>query len=105
MMLSITMDPDYDTPARLHEYATTKYKPDPQHWQFVTGDLMDITAIGEQFGLQFWRPKPADPISHNVRTAVLDATGRVHWITNENEFKPEDLADQIVKAAAVRPKG
>lgn len=103
MLLSITMDPDYDTPARLLEYAQ-RYKPDTNHWLFATGDLTDITAIGEQFGLQFWRPNPNDPISHNVRTIVLDTTGRVHWMTNENEFKPADLVDQIVKAAAVRPK-
>lgn len=101
ILLSITMDPEYDTPARLKEYAQ-RYNPDPAHWLFATGDLTDITAIGEQFGLQFWRPNPGDPISHNVRTVVIDATGRVAWTTNENEFKPEELADQIVKAAAVK---
>jgi len=103
-MLSITMDPDYDTVARLKDYAQ-RYKIDASHWQFVTGDLTDITAIGEQFGLQFWRPKPNDPISHNVRTVVIDATGRVQWITNENEYKADELANQIVKAAGVKPAG
>ena len=45
---------------------------------------------------------PNDPISHNVRTVVVDASGRVQWVTNENEFKAEDLAAQMVKAAAVK---
>jgi protein SCO1/2 len=98
--LSITMDPAYDTPARLSAYAE-RYHPDPAHWLFATGDLIDITAIGEQFGLQFWRPAPNDPISHNVRTVVIDTAGRVHWMTNENEFKAEDLAEQVVRAAAL----
>jgi protein SCO1/2 len=101
-LLSITMDPEYDTPARLKNYAQ-RYRPDPAHWLFATGDLTDITAIGEQFGLQFWRPNPNDPISHNVRTVVLDTTGRVQWISNENEFKAADLVDQILKAAAAKP--
>jgi protein SCO1/2 len=98
MLLSITMDPEYDTPSRLKDYAQ-RYSPDTNHWQFVTGDLTDITAIGEQFGLQFWRPKPNDPISHNVRTVVIDAAGRVQWISNDNEFKPDELVEQMVKAA------
>ena len=97
-LLSITMDPEYDTVSRLKDYAQ-RYNPDTNHWQFVTGDLTDITAIGEQFGLQFWRPKPNDPINHNVRTVVIDAKGRVQWISNDNEFKSDDLVDQMVKAA------
>ena len=97
-LLSITMDPEYDTVNRLKDYAL-RYNPDTNHWQFVTGDLTDITAIGEQFGLQFWRPKPNDPINHNVRTVVIDAKGRVQWISNDNEFKSDDLVDQMVKAA------
>jgi len=102
-LLSITIDPEYDTPARLKGYAQ-RYQPDNAHWLFATGDLTDITAIGEQFGLQFWRANPNDPISHNVRTVVLDTTGRVHWVSNETEFKAEDLVDKIVKAAAVKPQ-
>jgi hypothetical protein len=31
---------------------------------------------------------------------VVDAAGRVQWITPENEWKPEALAEQLVKAAA-----
>jgi protein SCO1 len=103
-LLSITIDPAYDTPARLKTYSE-QYKPDPSHWDFVTGDLVDITAIGEQFGLQFWRPNPNDPINHNVRTIVLDTQGRVHWTTPDNEFKVDDLVEQLVKAAAVKPAG
>jgi len=55
----------------------------------LTGDLIDITAIGEQFGLQFWRPGPNEPINHNVRTIVVDATGHIQWVTPENEWKAD----------------
>jgi protein SCO1/2 len=103
-LLSITIDPAYDTPQRLAEYATL-YHPDTAHWDFVTGDLTDITAIGEQFGLQFWREKPNEPINHNVRTVVVDAAGRVQWVTSDNEWKPDLLVEQILKAAAVKPQG
>ncbi len=101
-LFSITIDPDYDTLPRLQDYAT-RYKADPARWDFLTGELIDITAISEQFGLQFWRANPSEPINHNVRTVVIDAAGRVHWITPETEWKPEELVAQLLKAAAVKP--
>jgi protein SCO1/2 len=102
-LLSITIEPEYDTPERLKAYGA-RYKADPAHWEFLTGDLIDITALGEQFGLQFWRANANEPINHNVRTVVVDAAGKVQWVTPENEWKPEGLAEQIVKAAGARPE-
>ena len=101
-LFSLTIDPDYDTLPRLKEYAD-RYKADPAHWDHLTGELIDITAISEQFGLQFWRANPSEPINHNVRTVVIDAAGRVHWITPETDWKPDQLVEQLLKAAAVKP--
>lgn len=99
-LLSITIDPDYDTPERLKEYSA-KYQADLQHWNHVTAPLIEITAIGEQFGLQFWRANPAEPINHNVRTVVIDASGTVQWITPDNDFKVDAFVEQMVRAARV----
>ena len=101
-LLSITIDPEYDTPERLKAYAA-RYKADPKRWSHVTGTLTDITAIGEQFGLQFWRSTPNEPVNHNVRTVVVDATGRIQWITPENEWKSDVLVEQMVRAAQAKP--
>jgi protein SCO1/2 len=102
-LLSITIDPQFDTPAVLLSYAR-RYKADPQRWNHVTGDLIDITAIGEQFGLLFWRPDPNQPagISHNLRTVVVDVQGRVQRIFSENEWKVDELVEEMVKAAGVK---
>lgn len=99
-LLSITIDPQFDTPAILKSYAQ-RYKYDPKHWSYVTGELIDITAIGEQFGLAFYRPDPSQPagLSHNLRTVVIDAQGRVQKVFTENEWKPDDLVTEMVKAA------
>lgn len=101
-LLSITIDPEYDTPERLQAYAD-RYKADPKRWEFVTGDLTAITAIGEQFGLQFWRANPNEPINHNVRTVVVDTNGRIQWVTPETEWKAEALVEQMNKAAQAPP--
>ena len=42
--LSITVDPGYDTPARLTEFGA-RYKQDPARWRFLTGDADKIRAL------------------------------------------------------------
>ena len=103
-MLAITIDPDFDTPVVLREYGKT-YDYDPAKWSFLTGEHIDITAITEQFGLLYWRPDPKQPlnISHNLRTVVIDANGRVQKILPENKWEAPELAEEIIKAARVPP--
>lgn len=43
--VSITCDPDTDTPAVLREYAL-RYSADPERWLFCTGDLEYVKRIG-----------------------------------------------------------
>jgi protein SCO1 len=74
-LLTISFDPDFDTPERLKSYAASHHA-DPARWDFLTGALIDITALSEQVGLQFWR-EPGGNINHNLRTVVVDARGRV----------------------------
>src|SRR5438093_3514758 len=66
-LLTISFDPEFDTPAVLKAYAQ-RFGADAAHWSFVTGDLIDITAIAEQFGEKFWLEQGA--LNHNLRTAV-----------------------------------
>jgi protein SCO1/2 len=100
-LLSITIDPAYDTTTRLRGYAKT-YDADPGRWSFATGTLEDITALAEQFGLQFWRETPEALPNHNLRTVVIDAAGKVQWVTVENEWKTEAVVEQVLKAATLR---
>jgi len=101
-LLTITFDPEYDTPPRLKGYAK-QYNADPAHWSFLTGALIDVTAIAEQCGLLFWREGDGWNISHNLRTAVVDAGGRVQKILPENKWTSDELAAEMVKAALAKP--
>ena len=100
-LLTLSFDPEYDTPAVLNGYAQ-EYHADPARWNFLTGALLDITAISEQFGVQFWRGNPGEPISHNLRTVVVDAQGRVQKIFPNNNWTSDELVAEILKAAAVK---
>jgi protein SCO1/2 len=98
-LLSITIDPTFDTPNILKGYAR-RFGYDPLHWSYLTGELIDITAIAEQFGLQFWRQDGT--INHNLRTVVLDTEGRVQKVFNANEWKVDELVAELVKAAQMK---
>ncbi len=98
---SVTIDPDIDTPALLKAYGN-RHKNDPKHWSLLTGSLRDITRLGDSVGLTFW--KADGTINHNLRTVVVDASGRVQAIIPENKWTPEELAAELRKAAAVPAK-
>ncbi len=100
-LLTISFDPEHDTPDRLKAYAHN-YHCDPQRWSFLTGELIDITAIAEQVGMLFWR-EGEGAISHNLRTVVVDASGRVQKILAENKWTSDELAEEIVKATQAKP--
>jgi protein SCO1/2 len=100
-LLTLSFDPDFDTPAVLKAYGAG-HGQDPRHWTLATGALIDITAIAEQFGLTFWR-EPEGGISHNLRTAVIDPAGRVRKIFKENKWTSEELAAAMVAAAKSGP--
>ena len=99
-LLEITIDPEFDTPERLKAHAGM-LKANAARWSFLTGTLMDVTALSEQFGLQFTR-EPGGGISHNLRTVVIDAAGRVQKIIPENKWTPQELAEELMKAATVK---
>ncbi len=97
-LLTISFDPEFDTPAVLKAYGESRHY-DPRHWTFATGAVIDVTAIGEQFGLAFWREQPGT-ISHNLRTAVVDPGGRVQKIFEGNTWTSDELVAEMRKAMA-----
>ena len=98
-LLTITFDPEFDNPAVLNAYSK-RFGADPAHWNVLTGDLIDITAISEQFGQTFWREEGA--LNHNLRTAVVDALGRVQKIFTGNKWTADELAEELITAAATK---
>lgn len=98
-LLSISFDPHFDTPQVLHSYAQA-YQYNPERWNFVTGAMIDIDAITDQFNLVI--VKRGEEWDHKVRTVVVNAAGQIQTIIYGNEWKPEALVEEIVKAAAVK---
>lgn len=96
-LLTISFDPEFDKPSVLKSYAE-RYHYVPERWTFATGDLVEITAIAEQLGLNFWHDETGS-ISHNLRTAVFDASGRLQKVLTGNKWTSDELVSEITAAA------
>lgn len=99
-LLSLSFDPDYDTPARLAAYAAP-YQPDPAHWTFATGRAAEVRALGTVFGLAF--SNSGTPLEHNLRTVVVDAAGRVQRVFIGNAWTAAELTAEMQRAMTAQP--
>jgi protein SCO1/2 len=100
-LLSITIDPAYDTPAVLRSYGaahTEGYQNETfAHWEFAGGTSEQVKKIAEYFGLTYFPEN--DQIIHGLRTAIISPDGKVVKIYTGNDWKPEDVVGEMKKAA------
>jgi len=96
-LLTISFDPEFDLPSVLKAYAEGHHY-NPAHWSFATGDLGDVSALGDLFGLAFWHDSTGS-ITHNMRTAIIDASGRLQRVFEGKDWNSAELAAEMVKAA------
>lgn len=99
-LLSISFDPEYDTPARLAEHAN-RFKRDAAKWNFVTSEKSEIQTLTERLGLMF--ASRNGTIEHNLRTAIIDANGRIAQIYIGNEWDVDEFVAEMKKAAEIKP--
>jgi protein SCO1/2 len=99
-LLSISIDPAYDTPERLAAYAA-RYHADPTRWTFATGEASEIDNLTSVFGLRAKRE--GAELNHTLRTVVVDAAGRVRKVFVGNEWKPAGLIEEMERALASGP--
>ena len=97
-LLTISFDPHFDTPEVLRNYAR-QFRQDPGRWSFLTGAMIDIDAITEQFELPV--VKQGANWEHKLRTAIIDVNGRIQKIFLGNQWTAGELVPEIVKAASV----
>ena len=100
-LLSITIDPDYDTPKVLRSYGaahTERYEAETfEHWDFATGTKDQIKGIAQFFGLRYFQA--SDQIVHSLRTVIMSPEGKVIKIYRDNTWKPEEVVSELQKAA------
>ncbi len=86
-MVSISIDPEQDTPARLAEYAK-KFKAGPQ-WQHYTGTAEASVAVQRAFDAY-----RGDKMNHTPVTFLRSAPGRP-WVRIDGFATSDELAAEV----------
>lgn len=89
-LLSITLDPQYDTPPILDEYAR-RWRADGQTWRMLTGELESVAAVAARFGMVYWPEQGL--LTHTSMTGVIDQQGRLRAIIEGSSYQAQQLGD------------
>lgn len=91
-MISISIDPEQDTPPRLREYAR-KFKAGPQ-WLFLTGDADDIVAVRKSFDAY-----GGNKMRHEPLTFLRAAPGKP-WVRLDGLMSAAQLLTEYKRLSA-----
>ncbi|HLL13557.1 MAG TPA: SCO family protein [Pyrinomonadaceae bacterium] len=96
-LLSITLDPAYDTPKVLRSYGaahTENYQGEKfESWEFATGEPAEIQRVANFFGLLY--KQEGAQIDHSLRTAIIAPDGKLYKLYRGNEWKPAEVLNDL----------
>ena len=100
-LVSFSVDPEHDTPARLAAYAQA-HRANPRMWTFLTGPAAAVQETVEK-GLRVSMGRdPNDPspagISHGTHLVLVDGQGRLRGYYSSEE---PDAVDRVERDAAL----
>jgi protein SCO1/2 len=90
-LLSITIDPEYDTPEVLAAYARRWNA--GLRWRFLTGNAEEIVKTAGHFGLVYWPEEGA--VVHSVAIAVVDREGKLAARLEGASHRPDQVRDLV----------
>ena len=107
-LISMTADPQFDTPKVLNDYAKI-YGSDQGRWWFLTGSKLEINRLavtGLKLVVYEKKPEerevPADLFLHSTKFVLVDGQGRIRgWFDGEKE----ETKGQIVRAVKTLLRG
>ena len=100
-LVSISFDPEHDTPAILRAHAA-KRRANPDVWTFLTGDRVTIDRFAGKFGVGVMRDDGSTEITHSLRTTLVGRDGRIRKIYAGNDWTPHAVLTDL-RAAASTP--
>ena len=91
--VSITVDPERDTPRILAQYARN-HGVDPAGWAFLTGTPVEIRDVGRRYGIYAKKTERGD-VDHTFLTSIVDQRGilRVQYLGIR--FDPEEFLRDV----------
>ena len=95
-LLSVTFDPEYDTPKVLRSYGsayTGKYADETfDHWEFASGTQEEVKNVAQYFGMRYHRDEAGkEQMIHTLSTALIGPDSKLVKIYRGNEWTPEQV--------------
>lgn len=92
-LVSVTVDPEYDTPEVLKAYAEANFA-DPERWKFLTGDKAVIEKLVTEGFMQHLTEENGEPV-HGTMFLIVDGNGMVRSarMLEDPELIPRVLTD------------
>ena len=87
--VSITVDPERDTPAVLKRYAEA-YKANLVGWAFLTGTKAEIQEVAKRYGM-YYKKTPRGDIDHTFPTSLVDHNGTLRVQYMGVKFNPDEM--------------
>jgi protein SCO1 len=95
--LSITVDPEHDTPEVLQRYARS-FGADPVGWKFLTGSPAAIEDIEQRYGV-FATKSPDRALDHTNLTSLIDTRGMLRVQYLGVRFDPDEFRRDLLSLA------
>jgi protein SCO1/2 len=96
MILSITVDPDRDTPEVLQAYAD-RFQADPSGWMFLRGNENETKELAEQYGVMAVKQKDGNFV-HSNSILIVDQQGNVrnYYNASDETLEPSYIVKDVV---------
>jgi len=91
-LVSVSLDPEYDTPGVLREYAETRGL-DTSNWSFLTGPDTAVRQLLAQLGII--REFEGETIKHSLATVLIDEQGRIAYRVDGSTWQVEDFVRRM----------
>jgi protein SCO1/2 len=100
-LLSVSFDPDYDTPEVLRKYGAAYAGNDKfAHWDFAAPAKGDLPAIEQWFDVGV-TPGADGTLMHSLSTMLIGKDGKIAGWYPSNEWQPQEMV-QAVKGEAAK---
>jgi protein SCO1 len=96
-LLSISVDPAFDTPGVLRSYGE-QYTGSAgaaafARWEFASGREEEVKKVATYFGMRYWQE--AGEVIHSLRTAVIAPDGKLARLYTGSDWKPADILGEL----------
>ncbi len=102
-LLSVTFDPEYDTPEVLRKYAAAYQgnaaKPNFDIWSLATGSSQEVKDVEGFFGATSFKADDGR-LAHNLRTVIVAPDGKIAKVYAGGLWKPADILRDLASTEA-----